>query len=42
LRNWSGAIEAVRVDFIAHLRNLLQMAAALLNLIDLFVLEQSG
>jgi hypothetical protein len=37
-----GAIEAVRVDFMAHLRNLFQMAAALLNLIDLLMVEQSG
>jgi hypothetical protein len=32
-----GAVEAVRVGLMAHLRDLFQMAAALLNLIDILV-----
>ena len=37
LRDGVGAVEAVWVGVIAHLRDLFQMAAALLNLIDLLV-----
>src|SRR5262245_44767455 len=42
LRNSVGAVEAVRIDVMAHLRNLFQMAATLLNLVNLLVIQQNS
>ena len=42
LRNSVSAVEAVRVDVVAHLCEFFQMAATLLNLVNLLIVEQNS
>jgi hypothetical protein len=37
-----GAVEAVWIDVVPHLCDLLQMAATLLNLVNLLIVEQNS